>query len=249
MACRFVPASFAWFTPPMYAPGLGFLMFAVGVNLKVEAFKEVFKKPQVSTSCRCKSHWQFLECCTDEIQLSRKLIAVQCSIPVHCGWSCGAVAGQTIAGAHSCANTGTNAWSPQCSWHRLNPGAASHPLSIALMDYWSCLHEQIDCCRQGVVTLWRWLMKLCCAGVLCLWSTAVKLCNILGAPRASSAQHCSDCAVNCGRGANDSCTCTAAAGGPYSCRPSGHGTVHHTDCPGARLSRWDLPPIACSEYF
>ncbi|EIE24614.1 SBF-domain-containing protein [Coccomyxa subellipsoidea C-169] len=42
----FVPASFAWFTPPMYAPGLGFLMFAVGVNLKVEAFKEVFKKPQ-----------------------------------------------------------------------------------------------------------------------------------------------------------------------------------------------------------
>ncbi|CAL8467631.1 g7169 [Coccomyxa elongata] len=42
----FVPASFAWFRPPMYAPGLGFLMFAVGVNLKVEAFKEVFKKPQ-----------------------------------------------------------------------------------------------------------------------------------------------------------------------------------------------------------
>lgn len=31
----------------MYAPGLGFLMFAVGVNLRVEAFKSVFQNPQV----------------------------------------------------------------------------------------------------------------------------------------------------------------------------------------------------------
>ncbi len=44
---RFVPASFAWFTPQMYAPGLGFLMFAVGVNLRPEAFAQVFRTPQV----------------------------------------------------------------------------------------------------------------------------------------------------------------------------------------------------------
>ncbi|KAK9816977.1 hypothetical protein WJX72_007732 [[Myrmecia] bisecta] len=42
----FLPASFAWFTPQCYAPGLGFLMFAVGVNLKPEAFAHVFKTPQ-----------------------------------------------------------------------------------------------------------------------------------------------------------------------------------------------------------
>ncbi|KAK9831012.1 hypothetical protein WJX81_008474 [Elliptochloris bilobata] len=40
------PASFAWFTPAMYAPGLGFLMFAVGVNLRLECFHEVFRRPQ-----------------------------------------------------------------------------------------------------------------------------------------------------------------------------------------------------------
>jgi hypothetical protein len=34
------------FTSDMYAPGLGFLMFAVGVNLRLEAFREVFRRPQ-----------------------------------------------------------------------------------------------------------------------------------------------------------------------------------------------------------
>ncbi|CAL5219530.1 g1380 [Coccomyxa viridis] len=42
----FIPPSFAWFTPGMYAPGLGFLMFAVGVNLRPEAFKQVFMSPK-----------------------------------------------------------------------------------------------------------------------------------------------------------------------------------------------------------
>ncbi|KAL0026753.1 hypothetical protein WJX79_010138 [Trebouxia sp. C0005] len=37
------PVSFAWFTPSLYAPGLGFLMFAVGVNLQLKAFAKVFK--------------------------------------------------------------------------------------------------------------------------------------------------------------------------------------------------------------
>ena len=31
----------------MYAPALGFLMFAVGVNLKVQAFAQVLRTPQV----------------------------------------------------------------------------------------------------------------------------------------------------------------------------------------------------------
>lgn len=47
VACRVQPASFAWFTPNMYAPGLGFLMFAVGVNLQLQAFATVFRKPKV----------------------------------------------------------------------------------------------------------------------------------------------------------------------------------------------------------
>ena len=35
----------------MYAPGLGFLMFAVGVNLQLEAFAHVFQAPQVGANC------------------------------------------------------------------------------------------------------------------------------------------------------------------------------------------------------
>ena len=31
----------------MYAPGLGFLMLAVGINLRLECFREVFKRPKV----------------------------------------------------------------------------------------------------------------------------------------------------------------------------------------------------------
>ena len=34
----------------MYAPALGFLMFAVGVNLKVQAFAQVLQAPQVRTA-------------------------------------------------------------------------------------------------------------------------------------------------------------------------------------------------------
>ncbi|KAL0026743.1 hypothetical protein WJX79_009671 [Trebouxia sp. C0005] len=41
------PVSFAWFTPSLYAPGLGFLMFAVGVNLQLKAFAKVFKTPKL----------------------------------------------------------------------------------------------------------------------------------------------------------------------------------------------------------
>ncbi|KAL0051459.1 hypothetical protein WJX82_007853 [Trebouxia sp. C0006] len=41
------PVSFAWFTPSFYAPGLGFLMFAVGVNLQLKAFAKVFKTPKL----------------------------------------------------------------------------------------------------------------------------------------------------------------------------------------------------------
>ncbi|KAL3142608.1 hypothetical protein ABBQ38_002924 [Trebouxia sp. C0009 RCD-2024] len=41
------PAAFAWFTPSFYAPGLGFLMFAVGVNLQLKAFATVFKTPKL----------------------------------------------------------------------------------------------------------------------------------------------------------------------------------------------------------
>jgi predicted Na+-dependent transporter len=44
----------------MYAPGLGFLMFAVGVNLRLEAFRQVFRRPQarlcgsaLSSAARC----------------------------------------------------------------------------------------------------------------------------------------------------------------------------------------------------
>ena len=47
VACRIQPAAFAWFTPSFYAPGLGFLMFAVGVNLQLKAFATVFKTPKV----------------------------------------------------------------------------------------------------------------------------------------------------------------------------------------------------------
>ena len=50
VTCRWQPVSFAWFTPSFYAPGLGFLMFAVGVNLQLKAFATVFKNPKV---CGC----------------------------------------------------------------------------------------------------------------------------------------------------------------------------------------------------
>ncbi|CAK0761118.1 hypothetical protein CVIRNUC_002830 [Coccomyxa viridis] len=43
-----IAAALALFTPGMYAPGLGFLMFAVGINLRPEAFKKVFMSPKVS---------------------------------------------------------------------------------------------------------------------------------------------------------------------------------------------------------
>lgn len=48
VVCRIQPAAFAWFTPSFYAPGLGFLMFAVGVNLQLKAFATVFKTPKVN---------------------------------------------------------------------------------------------------------------------------------------------------------------------------------------------------------
>ncbi|KAJ8460240.1 hypothetical protein OPV22_033166 [Ensete ventricosum] len=39
------PPSFTWFTTRYYAPALGFLMFAVGVNSSPKDFVEAFKKP------------------------------------------------------------------------------------------------------------------------------------------------------------------------------------------------------------
>ncbi|CAN6167698.1 unnamed protein product [Urochloa humidicola] len=39
------PPSFTWFTTRYYAPALGFLMFAVGVNSSVEDFIEAIKRP------------------------------------------------------------------------------------------------------------------------------------------------------------------------------------------------------------
>lgn len=39
------PRSFTWFTTKYYAPALGFLMFAVGVNLSIEDFKHAVERP------------------------------------------------------------------------------------------------------------------------------------------------------------------------------------------------------------
>ncbi|KAL4565597.1 hypothetical protein LXL04_029699 [Taraxacum kok-saghyz] len=39
------PSSFTWFTSRYYGPALGFLMFAVGLNLREEDFTEAFKSP------------------------------------------------------------------------------------------------------------------------------------------------------------------------------------------------------------
>nr|XP_043627504.1 probable sodium/metabolite cotransporter BASS6, chloroplastic [Erigeron canadensis] len=39
------PSSFTWFTSRYYAPAIGFLMFAVGLNLKEKDFVEAFKRP------------------------------------------------------------------------------------------------------------------------------------------------------------------------------------------------------------
>ncbi|GMH28890.1 hypothetical protein Nepgr_030733 [Nepenthes gracilis] len=41
------PPSFTWFTSRYYAPALGFLMFAVGVNSSEKDFFEAFKRPTV----------------------------------------------------------------------------------------------------------------------------------------------------------------------------------------------------------
>ncbi|KAJ7532524.1 hypothetical protein O6H91_13G007500 [Diphasiastrum complanatum] len=41
------PPSFTWFTTRYYAPALGFLMFAVGINLNAEDFVRAFKRPSV----------------------------------------------------------------------------------------------------------------------------------------------------------------------------------------------------------
>lgn len=39
------PPSFTWFTTKYYAPALGFLMFAVGVNLSIDDFKHAVERP------------------------------------------------------------------------------------------------------------------------------------------------------------------------------------------------------------
>ncbi|KAJ0482806.1 putative Bile acid:sodium symporter/arsenical resistance protein Acr3 [Helianthus annuus] len=39
------PSSFTWFTSRYYAPAIGFLMFAVGLNLKEKDFVEAFRRP------------------------------------------------------------------------------------------------------------------------------------------------------------------------------------------------------------
>eukprot|EP00271_Cylindrocystis_brebissonii_P002434 TRINITY_DN13059_c0_g1_i2.p1 TRINITY_DN13059_c0_g1~~TRINITY_DN13059_c0_g1_i2.p1 ORF type:complete len:456 (+),score=57.89 TRINITY_DN13059_c0_g1_i2:706-2073(+) len=39
------PPSFSWFTAKYYAPALGFLMFAVGINLSLEDFQRAFHRP------------------------------------------------------------------------------------------------------------------------------------------------------------------------------------------------------------
>ncbi|KAI5067565.1 hypothetical protein GOP47_0018093 [Adiantum capillus-veneris] len=41
------PPSFSWFTNRYYTPALGFLMFAVGINLKYSDFTSAFKRPSV----------------------------------------------------------------------------------------------------------------------------------------------------------------------------------------------------------
>ncbi|XP_020588969.1 probable sodium/metabolite cotransporter BASS5, chloroplastic isoform X2 [Phalaenopsis equestris] len=41
------PPSFTWFTTRFYAPALGFLMFAVGVNLSPKDFLEAIRRPEV----------------------------------------------------------------------------------------------------------------------------------------------------------------------------------------------------------
>lgn len=41
------PPSFTWFTNRYYAPALGFLMFAVGLNSSEKDFLEAFKRPAV----------------------------------------------------------------------------------------------------------------------------------------------------------------------------------------------------------
>lgn len=220
MACRFVPASFAWFSPPMYAPGLGFLMFAVGVNLKLEAFKEVFKKPQVKIT-----HFEghtvevndiLCRKCGTKAKHFQGLNTLVCLFPVHCGWSCWAVAGQTSAGAHPCADIGTNARTAKCCWHRLDTGApltlSSFILRNAITWHMNAFVENLGKSVAPLITF-----QFCSAGVVRVWGAAVELCDILGAPRASSSQHCSDCSVHCGGRSHDPCTCAAAAGCPHTC--------------------------------
>ncbi|BBN09895.1 bile acid:Na+ symporter, BASS family [Marchantia polymorpha subsp. ruderalis] len=41
------PPSFTWFTTKYYAPALGFLMFAVGVNLSIDSFRKALDRPGV----------------------------------------------------------------------------------------------------------------------------------------------------------------------------------------------------------
>jgi predicted Na+-dependent transporter len=41
------PPSFAWFTTKYYAPALGFLMFAVGLNFSLKDFGKAFERPGV----------------------------------------------------------------------------------------------------------------------------------------------------------------------------------------------------------
>ncbi|XP_062199905.1 probable sodium/metabolite cotransporter BASS5, chloroplastic [Phragmites australis] len=44
------PPSFTWFTTRYYAPALGFLMFAVGVNSSLTDFIEAIKRPDAITA-------------------------------------------------------------------------------------------------------------------------------------------------------------------------------------------------------
>lgn len=165
----------------MYAPGLGFLMFAVGVNLQLQAFATVFRRPKVQKLsvhelvsitewpfC-CPKAWTALTFASHAMQLLLLGVIGQ--------WLVKPALGMLLASSlvpilqlPSQVATGLILVSLYPTAFSNHPHGQSYP------------YQHTTSCQ---ITIWntkrRSHRSSIYAGLLCIWSTVVQLCNLLGA--------------------------------------------------------------------